>query len=136
MIIHHCWQFVHDYPRFSVICLNLFRIIWDVSGGSLEVPRSNFCRKYFRVFFDPKSVWEGPGGSQESPRPSYKIFNFPENSYFRHGFLWPIVLPIVLPIAFRDPGFLVEVSCGTICTVIAMWIQTRVPKTKLGFKVI
>ena len=27
------------------------------------------------------------------------------------------LLPIVLPIVFRDPGFLVEVSCGTICIV-------------------
>ena len=30
--------------------LKLFGIIWDVSGGLLEVVRSNFCRKYFRYF--------------------------------------------------------------------------------------
>ena len=28
--------------------MNLFRIIWDVSGGSLEVPRSNFCQLFIR----------------------------------------------------------------------------------------
>ena len=31
--------------------LNFFGIIWDVSGGSLEVLRSNFGRKYFRDFY-------------------------------------------------------------------------------------
>ena len=34
-----------------------------------------------------------------------------------------LLLPIVLPIVFRDPGFLVEVSCGTICTVLVLPIE-------------
>ena len=42
------------------------------------------------------------------------MFIIPEDL---HVFNMFFLLPIVLPIVFRDPGFLVEVSCGTIRTV-------------------
>ena len=47
------------FSRFS----DLVRIIWDVSGGSLEVLRSNCCQHFEKQLNGPESVWEGPGGS-------------------------------------------------------------------------
>ena len=79
------------------VFLKLFEIIWDVSGGSLEVLRSNFRRKTFRYFY---AFLKCLGGSRRVLGvPRTKILIYPENLIFVNLFLLlPIVLPIVLPI--------------------------------------
>ncbi len=77
--------------------MNFFRIIWDVSGGLLEVLRSNFCQTFENFSMTKKvsgRVQEGP----RSPPDPIKKYVFSGNSLFvLKYFLLPIVLPIVLP---------------------------------------
>ena len=88
-------QFVDNFLHF----LKLFGIIWDVSGGSLEVVRSNFRQKSVRTFFLLKKCLGGSRRVLGVPRTVLKnIISSGNFTFFKHIFLLPIVLPIELPI--------------------------------------
>ena len=73
---------------FFLHLLKLFGIIWDVSGGSLEVVRSNFCQKYFRTFYLLKKCLGGSRRVLGVPRTVLKNINLSGNlTFFLHIFL-------------------------------------------------
>ena len=75
-----------------------------MSGGLLEVVRSNFRQKNFPTFYLLKKCLGGSRRVLGVPRTLLKIMNVSgKYSFFKHICLLPIVLPIVLPIGTCYP---------------------------------